>query len=71
MIGAFSFGSGKPATAARTLDGGTETAPGMAPSAAVDAGRASTSTCGICLSIHASFRCGAAITPMFFSSHSG
>ena len=33
-----------PPQGARTLDGGTETAPGIAPSAAVEAGRASMST---------------------------
>ena len=72
MIGAFILPGGSVASTDETCDTGTLTAPGMKPSrATVDAGRTSTSTCGMPFSIHASFRWGAAITPTFFSSHSG
>ena len=72
MIGAFIFAGGSVPSTEPTCDTGTLTAPGMKPSrATVDAGRTSTSTCGMSLSIHASLRNGAAMTPTFFSSHSG
>ena len=72
MIGAFIFAGGSVPSTDATCDTGTLTAPGMKPSrATVDAGRTSTSTCGMSFSIHASLRNGAAITPTFFSSHSG
>ncbi len=72
MIGAFFFAGGSVASTDGICDTGTLTAPGMKPSrATVEAGRTSMSTCGMSLSIHASLRNGALITPTFFSSHSG